>query len=149
MLTDLHFKTFFMESVLHTNNSLAAQEHLLAYLATHDVMYITEDAVFRDLSTGKVYTGRAEIGAMLHYLYHVAFEAKAEMLNYMITENKAMVEGLFKGKHIGDINGIAATGRMVNVPICVTYLLKDALIQEAHIYLLTDVLLRQLTEDNS
>lgn len=138
-----------METVLQGKTSLStAQDHLLAYFATHDVMYIAEDAVFKNLSTGEVYKGRAEIGAMLHYIYHVAFDAKAEMVNYMITEDKAMVEGFFKGKHIGEIGGMQATDKIVNVPICITYLLKDALIQEAHIYMLNDVLMKQLTDTN-
>ena len=70
--------------------------------------------------------------------------SKAEMINYMITEDKAMVEGVFKGKHIGEIGGIQPTGKMVTVPLCVTYLLKDTFIQEARIYMLTDVLMKQL-----
>ena len=121
-----------------------AEKNLLDYFNTHDVKYVTEDAVFRNLSTGEVHRGRAEIGAMLHYFYHVAFEAKAEMKSFVITAEKAVVEGIVRGKHIGEMEGIPATGREINVPICITYFLKEGLIQEAHIYLMMDVLLQQI-----
>lgn len=132
------------ETMLKSDKLSLAQKNMLAYFQTHDVKYIAEDGVFRDLNTGEVYSGRAEIGAMLHYFYHVMFDARAEMTNYIITEDKAMVEGRIVGKHIGEMNGIAATGKDVNFPICVTYLLKDGLIQEAHIYAANDVLMQQL-----
>jgi predicted ester cyclase len=134
-----------MEEMMLKNESLSlAQKNLQAYFETHDVKYLTEDAVFKNLSTGETYKGRAEIGAMLHYTYHVAFDAKAEFTNYIIEEDKAQVEGLFKGKHIGEIAGIAATNKEVAVPLCVTYELKDGLIKEARIYMLINVMMQQL-----
>lgn len=134
-----------MEEVSLQKEALsAAQQNLLAYFETHDVKYVAEDAVFRNLSTGEVYTGRAEIGAMLHFIYHVGFDAKAEKISHIITEDKAVVEGYFKGRHIGDVNGLKATNKEVDVPLCVSYELKDGLIKEARIYMLTDVLQQQL-----
>ena len=120
------------------------QQNMLAYFATHDVKYVAEDAVFKNLSTSEVHKGRAEIGAMLHYIYHVAFDAKLEITNYIITEDKAQVEGLFKGKHIGELTGIAPTNKEVNVPLSVNYTLENGLIKEARIYMLTAVLMQQL-----
>lgn len=121
-----------------------AEKNVLAYFETHDLKYIAEDGVFRNMSNGETYSGRAEIGAMLHYFYRVAFDAKAELKNYVITEDKAMVEAVVKGKHIGEIDGIPATGKEICVPMCITYRLQDGLITEGHIYLQTDVLMKQL-----
>lgn len=133
-----------MPDVLEQSAVSNAQQNLLSYFKTHDVKYVAEDAVFRNLSTGEVHTGRAEVGAMLHFIYHVAFDAKLETLNHIITEDKAMVEGYFKGRHIGEIAGIPGTNKEVDVPICVSYDLKDGLIQEARIYMLTDIMAKQL-----
>ena len=134
-----------MSEQLMENPVLATtKQNLLNYFETHDVQYVAEDAIFHNLSTGEVYKGREEIGGMLHYIYHVAFDAKAEMHNHMITEDHAMVEGYFKGRHIGDLGGIQATNKEVDVPLCVTYDLKNGLIQEARIYMLTEVMTRQL-----
>lgn len=120
------------------------QENMLDYFATHDVKYVADDAVYRNLSTGETYRGKAEVAAMLHFTYHVAFDARIETTNYVITEDKAVVEGFFKGKHIGEIAGIKPTQKEVNVPISVSYDLKNGLIQQARIYMLTDILRQQV-----
>ncbi|GAA4742004.1 ester cyclase [Flavisolibacter ginsenosidimutans] len=132
------------ETMLRSEALTLAQKNLLDYFQTHDVKYLADDAVFRNMNTGETYKGRAEIGAMLHFFYHVLFEAKAELVNYAVTEEKAVAEARVKGKHTGNYNGIAATGKEVDFPLCLTYYLKDGLIQEAHIYTSTDVLMQQL-----
>jgi len=134
-----------MEEITMQNEALAkTQKNILDYFQNHDLNYVAEDAVFRNLSTGEVYTGKAEIGAMLHFMYHVAFDAKAETVNYVIAENKAVVEAYFKGRHIGEIAGLKATDREIDVPLCVSYDLKDGLIKQARIYLLGEVMMNQL-----
>src|SRR5215213_9433824 len=134
-----------MEEMTTQKQALSTTEqNVLNYLETHDVQYVAEDAVFKNVGTGEVHKGRAEIGALLHFMYHVAFDAKAEFKSCIITENKAQAEGIFKGRHIGEIGGIKATNKEVSVPLSVSYELKDGLIQEARIYMLTDVLMQQL-----
>ena len=132
------------EQVMENPVLNTTRKNLQDYFRTHDVKYIAEDAVFRNLSSGEVYKGRAEIGAMLHYMYNVVFDARAETYNQVITEDYAFVEGYFKGKHIGDLPLIKATYHEVEVPLCVSYDLENGLIREARIYMLTDVLYRQL-----
>jgi hypothetical protein len=134
-----------MEEVTLQKEALTkTQQNILDYFKTHDPKYIAEDAVYTDLSSGKVYTGREEITGMLHFIYHVAFDAKAEVVNAVITENKAVVEAYFKGRHIGEVEGLKATNREVDVPLCVTYDLRDGLIKAARIYLLGEVMMNQL-----
>ncbi len=84
---------------------------------------------------------------MLHYIYHVAFDATADVRNTIITEDKAMLEGFFKGRHIGEVDGIKATNKEVNVPLCVSYDLENGLIKKARIYMLTDVMMGQLNAE--
>jgi hypothetical protein len=133
-----------MEETLQKQALSTTQQNLLAYFNTHDVKYVAEDAVFRNLSTGEVYKGRAEIGGLLHFIYHVAFDARAEVINKIITEDKAMLEAYFKGRHIGEIAGIPATNKEVDVPLCISYDLKDGLIKQARIYMLGEVMMTQL-----
>jgi predicted ester cyclase len=136
-----------MEKTLLQKPSLAeVQKNMLAYLETHDVKYVAEDAVFINMGTGEETRGREAIGGMLHYIYHVAFDAHAEMKSRIITEDKAVVEGNFKGRHIGEFAGIPPTGKEVNVPLCVAYDLENGLIKTARVYMLGDVLFRQLTQ---
>jgi len=133
-----------MEETLQKEALTTTQENILDYFKTHDLKYIAEDAVFRNLSTGEVYTGREEIGGMLHFMYHVAFEAKGEVVNSVITEDKAVVEAYFKGRHVGEIAGVKATNKEVDIPFCVCYDLKDGLIKEGRIYFLGEVMLNQV-----
>ena len=136
-----------MPQVFEQGALSTTQKNMLVYFETHDIKYVAEDAVFKNLSTGEVYTGRAEIGAMLHFIYHVAFDARAEKISHIVTEDKAIVEAFFKGRHIGEINGLKATNREVDVPLCVSYDLQDGLIKEARIYMLSHILLQQLGTD--
>jgi steroid delta-isomerase-like uncharacterized protein len=122
-----------------------AMKNVEEFFKTHDVMYVAENAVFKDMNTGQEINGRAAIADMLHYLYHVAFDAKAIVNHTVITKNHALLEAGFAGKHIGEFAGLPATGKQVNVPLCVTYdLNEDGLIQHGRIYMLTGVMMQQL-----
>ena len=98
------------------------------------------------MGTGEETRGREAIGGMLNYIYHVAFDAHAETISYLVTEDRAMLEGYFIGRHIGEFAGIAATNREVKVPLCVTYELENGLIKSGRVYMLGDVMMRQLTQ---
>jgi len=134
------------EMILEKDILSITKENIEDYLATHDVKYVAEDAVFKQSGTGDEYKGREAIAGMLHYMYHVAFDAKTEITGKIITEKKAMFEGFFKGKHIGEFAGLQPTNKEINVPICVTYDLENGLIKKARIYFLGEVLMKQLAE---
>ena len=123
----------------------SSNKNVEEYFKTHDTMYIASDAVFKNMTTGEETKGRKAIAEMLHYIYHVAFDATAEVTHTMISDKNAVLEANFTGKHIGDFAGVPATGKQVNVPLCVTYdLNNEGLIQTARIYMLTDVMMQQL-----
>ena len=99
---------------LQANEALSlTQRNMQEYSQTHDVQFVAEDGVFKNMATGETYKGRAEVGSMLNYMYHTAFEATAETTSEIITEDKAVLEGIFKGKHIGEFAGIPATNKEV------------------------------------
>ena len=133
-----------MQEVLPMSVLELAQKNMRDYLRTHDARYVTEDAVFINKATGERIEGRGAIGQMLQYFYHIAFDAHAEHTNVLVMEDRALAEGLFIGKHIGEFAGIPATGKIVSVPLCVTYTLEKSLIKEARTYMMTDVLMKQL-----
>ncbi|MFI5187411.1 MAG: ester cyclase [Chitinophagales bacterium] len=133
------------EMILEKDVLSIAKENMQAYFQTHDVKYVTDDAVFINLGTKDEYKGREEIGGMLHYIYHVAFDAKAVIKNTIVTENKAVLEADFRGRHIGEFAGLQPTNKEVDVPLCITYDLENGFIKKARIYMLGDVLMKQLT----
>ncbi len=114
------------------------------YFETHDTKYIAEDAVFINMDSGEKTIGRQAIGEMLHYIYHIAFDAHADIINTIITKDKAVLEANFVGKHIGEFAGISATQKNVEVPLCVTYDLDNDLIKRARIYMSSTIMMQQL-----
>ena len=123
----------------------ATRQVVTAYVQDHgNPSYLAEDAVFTDMGTGEEYRGRDAIAQSLEYFYHQAFEAHPEVRSTVIDDGRAVAEGEFVGRHIGDFAGIPATGREVRVPICVAYDLEGDKITRARIYLLGNVLMQQL-----
>lgn len=133
------------ETLLVPNLLVTTQQNMEAYFATHDPKYVAEDGIFINLATGEKTHGREAVGQLLHHIYHVAFDAHAELSNHFISADKAMIEGYFVGKHIGEFAGLPPTQKNVRVPLCVTYTLADGLIKEARIYMMVNVMLEQLT----
>ena len=134
-----------MEEIILEKKASLSQKNLEAYFATHDVQYVAEDGVFLSMNTGEETVGRDAVGQMLHYIYHVAFDAKAEIRNTIITDSKAVLEMDFVGKHIGEFAGIQPTHKNVNVPVCIVYDLENGLIKHARVYFTMDVMMKQLT----
>ncbi len=119
--------------------------HVQAFFETHDVIHLANDAVYTDMNTGEVTKGKEAIGKMLHFMYHVAFDAKAEIINTIITGDKALLEARFTGRHIGEFAGIAPTQKQIDVPLCVSYMVnEEGYIKEGRIYMLSGVLMQQL-----
>jgi len=133
-----------MEDVMSRSALKLAKKNIQAYLKTHDPKYVAEDAVYINKASGERAEGKEAIAKMLEYYYQIAFDAYPKTTSVIITEDKAMIEGFFIGKHIGEFAGMAPTGKTVTVPFCVGYTLENGLIKEARIYMLGDVLMRQL-----
>lgn len=109
-----------------------------------DVSMMAEDVVFTVMATGEEYKTPAGVMGMLNYFYHQAFDATAKTRVALFGDTNAMVEGDFVGKHIGEFGGIPATGKQVNVPLCVVYDLENHLIKRGRIYFEMPALMKQL-----
>ena len=131
------------EAILEQDVSVT-RKNLEEYFSTHDVKFIADDGVFITMNTGEETVGREAVGQMLNYFYHVAFDAKAEIINKIITEKKAVLEFNFVGKQIGEFAGMQPTDKTVNVPTCISYDLENGLIKKARVYMLLDVMMKQL-----
>ncbi len=99
-----------------------------------DGSILADDVVFTVMATGQEHRGPDAVLGMLHYFYHVAFEATAALRNMVIGEGKAITEWDFTGKHIGEFAGVAATSKDVRVPLCVAYDLENGRIKRGRIY---------------
>jgi steroid delta-isomerase-like uncharacterized protein len=105
---------------------------------------MADDVVFTVMASWQEAHGPEGVLGLLNYFYHVAFDATAENTIEVIEDGKAVWDGYFVGKHIGEFAGVPATGKEVRVPLCVVYELEDAQIKQARIYFEMPVLLQQL-----
>ena len=109
-----------------------------------DASMMAEEVVFKDMASGRESHGREGVLEMLHWIYHVAFDATATPRNLIFGENNAVWEGTFSGRHIGEFAGVPATQREVEVPLTVVYDVENGQIARARIYMLASVLMQQL-----
>jgi predicted ester cyclase len=109
-----------------------------------DLSMMAEDVVFTHMATGDEHRGAEGARKMLDYMYRQAFDATAEFRSRICTDNQAVLEGEFVGKHIGEFAGIPPTGRSVRVPLCVVYDLEADRIKRARVDMEMPVLMRQL-----
>lgn len=126
-----------IESTRKTMAQYANAEH-------SDVSVMAEDVVFTIMATGQEHKGPQGIMQMLQYFYQIAFEATAETKNFFVADGKAVLEADFIGKHIGEFAGIPATGKDVNVPLCVVYDLENDQIRRGRVYFEMPALMVQL-----
>lgn len=109
-----------------------------------DLGMMADDVVFTHMATGDEHRGPDAVRRMLDYMYHQAFDARAEERSRIFADNQAVVEGDFVGTHIGEFAGIPATGRQVRVPLCVVYDLEEGVVKRARVYIEMPVMMRQL-----
>lgn len=110
-----------------------------------DVSMMADDIVFTMMSTGEETVGPEAVLQMLTYFYHTAFDARAEARNLIFSEDRAVYEGHFIGKHIGEFAGIPATNKSINMPFTVVYDLENEQIKRARIYFEIAALISQLS----
>ena len=117
-----------------------------AYAENHDPTYYAEDATFTDMSNpGQPVVGREAIGRFLATFYGRAFSnAVPTEVAKLVDGNLVMLEFEFSGDHTGDLFGIPATGKHVEMPMMSVYRIDDGKIQWARLYYDSASLMRQL-----
>lgn len=109
-----------------------------------DLSMMAPDVVFTNMATGDEHRGVEALAGMLHYIYHVAFDARAETKNMIFADGNAVLEGDFVGKHIGEFAGVPASGKVVRVPLCVVYDLEGDRIKRGRVYFEVPAFLKQI-----
>lgn len=109
-----------------------------------DMSVMADDVVFRNMATGDEARGPDGVQKMIQYIYHTAFDADAIDTKIICDDGKAVLEGTFVGKHVGEFAGIPPTGKDVSVPLAVSYDLENDRIKRARVYFETPVLFEQI-----
>ena len=126
----------------------STREAITRYLNSNhsDLSMMAPDVVFTSMATGDEHRGVEALAGMLHYIYHVAFDARAETKSLIVADNQAVLEGDFVGKHIGEFAGVAPTGKTVRVPLCVVYDLEGGQIKRGRVYFEVPAFLKQVAQ---
>ena len=99
-----------------------------------DTGMMSSEVTFTNMATGEKYIGPENVSNMMNYIYHVAFDADADVKNLFFTDDKAVLEADFIGKHIAEFAGVKATNKNVRIPLCVVYDIEDEKIKRGRIY---------------
>ena len=109
-----------------------------------DLSMMADDVIFITMATGEEVRTPQGLQAMLHHIYHVAFDAHSETRNLIVSDGHAVYEADFVGTHIGEFAGVPATGKAVRVPLCVVYDLENDKVKRGRVYLEIPAMMRQL-----
>ena len=122
------------------------REALTRYLeSSHaDLSMMAENVIFTHMATGEEHAGREAVRAMLDFVYHQAFDGRAETANLLVDGDHAVLEGTFVGRHIGEFAGVPATDREVRVPLAVVYDFRDGQIVRGRVYFEVPAFLAQV-----
>ena len=122
-------------------------EHTQAIMERYwagDYDAIAEDAVFIDVASGNRYEGRAAVVEMLEDHYTRVFEASFELEHRHIASGSAAIEGRFVGTHVGEYQGVAGSGKKVDIPLAVFYTVGDDGITEGRVWFMLSSYLQQV-----
>jgi steroid delta-isomerase-like uncharacterized protein len=122
----------------------STSETMRRYWEDDDLSAIAEDAVYTETWSGRQWVGREKVSELLDWFYGRTLDVTPEAVNRIVGDGQAAVEVRLKGRHIGEFEGIPATNREIDVPLCVVYDLENDQIKRARIYLQVLPLLQQI-----
>jgi predicted ester cyclase len=105
--------------------------------------FFTEDVTVSFMGTDRVFKGRETARTLITAFHEQAFRTRIKPTTVLCGDGTAMVEAQFLGTHIGEFEGIPATGRDVDVPYAVGYDFRGNRISALRLYFPIDLLLRQ------
>ncbi len=106
-----------------------------AFMETHDPKMVAEDATYQDFTSPEPLRGRQAVGHMLDMLYRTAFpDAHADIRQIMAGDGRVVVEFVFHGVNSGNLMGVPATNRQVEIPMCGVYEIAGGAIRSMRLY---------------
>ena len=109
--------------------------------------FFTDDVHWTTMETGHEIRGREAVRDYIVALHTTLFEARPVVRNTAAGDAFALLEADFVGRHVGEIGGVAPTGRQVDVPYCVVYDVDGDRIRALRAYFPVAALMHQLGAD--
>src|SRR3954471_4363666 len=122
------------------------REYIEALLSRGDYgRFFSDDVLWTTMETGEEIRGREAVRDYIVALHTMLFDARPVFRRTVAGDDVALLEADFVGRHIGEIGGVAPTGRDVKVPYCVVYDISGEQISALRAYFPIAALLQQLT----
>jgi steroid delta-isomerase-like uncharacterized protein len=116
-----------------------------AFMGSHDPQLVADDATYHDFTSPEPLRGRQAIGHLLDMLYRTAFPGAISEIRHVTADGgRVVVEYVFRGVNAGNLMGLPATNRPVDIPMCGVFEIAGDAIQAARIYYDSAALTRQL-----
>jgi steroid delta-isomerase-like uncharacterized protein len=131
---------------VHQNKRLW-QRHVLAenrrsiegLLAT-----LADEPEYRVMATGATHRGREAVASFYSGLFASIPEVAFKLVEVYIGENGVVEESVLTGTQSGELFGLPATGRAVELPVTIVFPMRDGQIQGERLYFDLESLQRQL-----
>jgi predicted ester cyclase len=107
--------------------------------------FFSDDVLWTTMETGGEIRGREAVRDYILALRTTLFDARPFFRRTVARDDIALLEADFVPWHIGEIGGVAPTGREVKVPYCVVYDIPGKQISALRAYFPIAALLQQLT----
>jgi steroid delta-isomerase-like uncharacterized protein len=105
--------------------------------------YFTEDVTWTTVGSGQELQGRQPVRDFLVWMHTQAFDAHPKVKTLVVADGQAALEADLVGTHTGELLGIPATGKSVQVPYCVVYDLHDDKIAALRAYIPMELFAQQ------
>ena len=126
------------------------REYLEALLARGDFgRFFTDDVLWTTMETGEQIRGREAVRDYIVAMHTVLFDARPVVRGVAVSGDVALLEADFVGRHIGEMGGIAPTGRDVKVSYCVVYDIRGEQIAALRAYLPVGALMQQVAGNSA
>ena len=105
---------------------------------------LTADCVFEDMPSGQVYQGHEGVRAYYAAWWAAFGNVPTGSKRYIPAEDCMIVETRFTGTHRGAWEGVAASGRPIDLPVAIFIAFKDGLMSGERFYYDHATLMRQI-----
>jgi predicted ester cyclase len=94
--------------------------------------YFTNDVSWTTIGGSQELHGRGPVRDFLIWMHTQAFNARPKIKTLVVGDGQAALEADFVGTHTGEVLGMPASGKSVQVPYCVVYDLQHNRIAALH-----------------
>jgi steroid delta-isomerase-like uncharacterized protein len=132
---------------LDPRNAAVLSAHIKAEMAFDmeaTLATLTEDCLFEDMPTGRRYTGKAEVRGYYSQWWSAFGNLPSGARRHVPAVDSMIVETRFVGTHRGAFEGIAPTGRAIDLPIAIFIGFRNGLMSGERFYYDRATLLSQI-----